>query len=224
MKTHFVWLLILVSLAFTPVLAQRRFSAAITAAPVLSHSHARQTVFLPDPANPGGPPIENTFDVRSTVGGYKAGVSVQYNLTPAWSVATGLWRYQTSTTGLFPFAPGQVSTRIIASAWQVPLVVNYRPTTRRLSPYFSVGVVGTSRRPTVYKPAEGSGFSETRVLFGKKAVSFQALVGAGVAYRLNSHVSLTLQPQLIWQFRPSGNYQQYTSYQINGQTQLVYSF
>jgi Outer membrane protein beta-barrel domain len=224
MKIRIIYAFCVLVLAQTSVAAQSRISVGITAAPVVNYSNIRQHILLPDYTNPGGQPIDNVLGSRSTTGGYVVGTSIQYNFTPAWSIASGFWLYQTRRTGTFPFTPGNLPSRIISNTFQVPLLLNYRSGTRRLSPYFSVGVVGSSNRSTLFKPVEGTAFSKTRVVFNRKAVTIQALVGAGVAYRITPHVSVTVQPLLIWHFRPSGNYDHYTAYQVNGQTQLLYTF
>ncbi|MDB5240505.1 MAG: hypothetical protein JWP57_1130 [Spirosoma sp.] len=224
MKMHIFLIVSVLLVNAIPTLAQSRFSVGITAAPVVSYTRTRQHVLLPDYVNPGGPPIDNVFDFRSTIGGYTVGGTVLYDLTPRWSVTSGVWVSQTRTTGTFPFMPGNLPARIVTSALQIPLLVNYRPSTRRLSPYFSVGVVGSSRRPTVYKPVEGAAFSTTKVTFNNGAFSTQALVGAGVSYKITPNVSLTMQPLIVWHFKPSGNFEHYIVYQINGQSQLLYTF
>ena len=53
---------------------------------------------------------------------------------------------------------------------------------------------------------------------------YRPVVGAGIAYRVNTHVSLLVQPMLIWQFRPANDYDHFVAYQLNALTQLVYSF
>ena len=224
MKTYRYCLLGLLMFLSLPSIAQKRFSFGITAAPVLSHTNARYTLFLPDG---NGQLYRDTFETRSTIGGYTVGIPIQYNITPNWSVTSGLWHTQLRSMGPFPlFQQGTtpVSARIISSSYRVPLTVNYRLTTQRLSPFFSLGTVASFRGTTRFKPEEGLGLKGSKLILGSKEVSFQALVGAGVAYQINEHWSLTAQPQLIWYFKPGGNYERYVSYQANGQVQLLYSF
>ena len=219
MKTIYCLVAGLLLTSTTLVSAQSRFSVGLTAAPVFNHSSF--TV-----ADPSGQ--LTGFDFRSDVGGAMLGLSAQYAFTPQWSLSSGVWFQQLRSTGVFPFATGIVSSRIISSVYQVPLLLNFRPTNRRLSPFFSVGTLGTFGSSTLYKPADGSGLSNSRVRFSQPFKVNVAIVGAGVAYRLTPHWSLTAQPLLIWRFKPqSGNfihYERFVSYQINGQAQLLYSF
>ena len=220
MKANHLFFLGLASLLTTSAVAQSRFSFGVTAAPVLSHSSSRFSVNLPDQ---NGQINQQIFDVRGTSGGYNVGVPVQYNLTPQWSISSGVWFSQFRSSGTYPFGNGPIPSRIISSSYKVPLLVNYRLTTRRLSPYFSIGAVGSFRGTTLYKPEAGSGVDAVKLTFGSKAVILQPLIGAGVAYRINPHWSLTAQPLLIWRFKPSSNYERFVAYQVNGQVQLLYS-
>ncbi len=201
--------------------AQGRFSLSLTGGPVLSYTSARLTLNLPDG---NGQVVPQTFDSRSATGGYVAGLSASYAFSPKWSVTSGLWYNQFRTEGVFPFASGSIPSRIITSTLQVPLIGNYRLTTRRLSPYVSAGVLGSFQQPTVYKPEAGSGFGDTKVLFGKKGPVFHPVVGAGVWYRVSRQISLMVQPTLVWSLRPAGTYERFVSYQLNGQAQLMYVF
>lgn len=94
----------------------------------------------------------------------------------------------------------------------------------RLSPYFSAGALANIRQFTILRPEAGSGLSDVKLLFGKSAVTYKAVLGAGIAYKINTHLSLIAQPLLIWNFKPNGSYEHFVSYQVNGQTQLLYSF
>ncbi len=221
MSARYCFLLGLLLAASAPIVAQNRFSFGVTAAPVLNHVSSRFSVPLPDQ---NGQLYREVFDNRSTTGGYFVGVPIRYNLTPKWSVSSGFWFNQFRSTGIYPFSISGPSARIISSSYQVPLTVDYRPSTRRLSAYFSVGAVGSYALSTVYKPEDGTGLEEIKVNFVRQKVMVQALLGAGVAYRINQQWSLTAQPQLIWYFKPRGNFERYVSYRLNGQVQLLYSF
>lgn len=223
MKLRTVYLVSLIAFLSTPTLAQRGFSVGITATPAVSHSSSRITFTLPDQS---GQLVDQTYDLRSTNWGYVAGGVLQYKFTSKWSVAGGFWYNRLSTESTFPFPVNGVSVpaRVVSSSYRVPLTLNYRLTTRRLSPYFSAGALASFSRPTLYKPEAGAGLSDVKINFGKHKATVQALVGAGVWYQLNTHLSLIVQPTLIWAFRPNRQYERFVSYQINGQTQLLYSF
>lgn len=224
MKLHFLPVLSLLTASVAPAFAQSRFSVGITAAPVLNHNRTNVTFKVPTGT---GQLMDTTFAYRSSIGGFSVGLSVQYAFTSRWSLSTGVWLTQLRTTQPFPFTSGNVPARLISSSYQIPLLLNYRLANRRLSPYVTVGALGYFGGKTTYKPVEGSGFQKTSVKFGQ-ALNVQAVVGAGVAYQLKPRWSLTVQPLLIWRFPPerkSGTrYNQYVSYQIQGQVQLAYSF
>lgn len=223
MNTRILLLLSLISTLLLPARAQSRLSVGLTAAPVLNYGHSNLTVNVPGGSGQFTP---TTFDYRSSVGGFTAGLSVRYALTPSWSLSTALWFTQLRTTQPFPFAPGNVPSRVISSSYQIPLLLNYRLTNRRLAPYFSVGALAALRGATRYKSVDRSGSIDARIKFGGP-VTVQAVVGAGVAYRLTSHWSLTAQPVLIWRFQPKQTdfvrYNQFVYYQLQGQLQLLYS-
>lgn len=220
MKVRYLLLLGLFVSTATPLIAQNRFSVGITAAPVLSHSHSNVRLTVPDQT---GQPATARLDLRSSIGGFTAGVSVQYNFSPRWSLSTGLWFNQLRTTQPSPFTPA-TRTRVISSGYQIPLLVNYRLSDRRLSPVVSAGALGYLRNNTRYKPLDGG--RDFRVKFGN-SLNVQAIVGAGASYQLTPRWSLLVQPQLIWQFRPKGDdiigYDRYVSYQLQGQVQLAYT-
>ena len=221
MKTNSYLLPGLLLALSVPTAAQSHFSIGLTAAPVLSHVSSRFSVSLPDQ---NGQLYQQTLDTKSTIGGYFVGVPVQYNITPKWSISSGLWFTQLRSTGDYLFSASGTSARIISSGYTVPLTVNYRPTTRRLSPYFSVGAVSSFQISTLYKPEAGTGLQDITLKFGKHAITVQALLGAGAAYRISPHWLVTAQPQLIWYFKPSGRFERYVSYRANGQVQVLYSF
>ncbi|WP_018622344.1 outer membrane beta-barrel protein [Spirosoma luteum] len=218
-KTYYLlvglWLL---STAF--VAAQGRFSVSATAAPAYAHLSARLNYLQPV----GNGQFESSvFSTNTSSFGYAAGVMGHYRFTPSWSVSTGVWYNRLGYEGPFPFAPGPISARIISQTTQVPLLVNYRSRQQRLSPYFSVGVLTSLRRSTLYRPDSNSGQTEAKVVFSRSD-DYRPVVGAGIAYRVSTHVSLLVQPMLIWQFRPANDYDHFVAYQLNALTQLVYSF
>lgn len=221
MKTIHCLLTGLLMLSATVGSAQSRFSVSITAAPTYTYFNSHVTLLLPDG---NGQVVPMEFFAKNSSYGYVTGMMAHYQFTPNWSVSTGFWHNRSGANGTFPFTPGNLPARIILSDSSVPLTVNYRPTTRRLSPYFSIGALGSFRGSTLYKPTDAGGFSDTKVTVGHHFLTVKALLGAGVVYKINSHLSLIAQPMLIWNFKPKGDFSHYVSYQINGQTQLVYSF
>ena len=228
MKTTIYATLVLALLSTASVLAQSRFGISISAAPTYSYANSTQTVYLPAGAVPTAPvgsigAVPVVWSIKTTAWGYVLGGMIHYQFTPNWSASTGLWytHSQRSSIDSLPYTITPIRTRI--HGLQIPLFVNYRLTSKRLSPYFSAGGLASFRQRSQATYEAGSGLS-TLSFFSGKSVSYQAVLGAGISYRLNTHLSLIAQPMLIWNFRPKGDISQYTSYQINGQTQLVYSF
>ena len=211
-------MLLLLSTAFAS--AQHRFSVSVTGGPVVSHASTKFTILLPDQS---GQPIPTTFDNRSTITGHLIGLSAHYSFTANWSISTGLWYNRLGTDGTNPFDPITTPARIISQDFQVPFFINYRLGHKRLSPYFSAGALANFRQSTIYRVESTSGQDDIKVRFGK-SMNVRAVVGAGIAYQLNSQLALIFQPQLVWHVKPKGDYERYVAYQVNGQCQLMYSF
>jgi outer membrane receptor protein involved in Fe transport len=228
MKTPIILTISLFLLSATLVSAQHRFSVGITAAPTYAYSNTTQTIYLPALYVPGTPsgstdpvPFISSGKISST--GYLAGAMLQYQFTPNWSVSTGLWYNYSSTKRIDLIFPGDIPNRITSHSLQIPLLINYRSSQKRLSPYFSVGSLANLSQHTSIQYASSSGVGDINFISGK-SIAYRAMLGAGIAYRLNQHLSLFAQPMLIWNVKPSGTYSHYVSYQINGQMQLLYSF
>ena len=228
MKTTVYLTLGLLLLTGSLVSAQSRFGFSITAAPTYAYTNSTQTVYLPAgivPTAPAGSlePVPVVWSAKVTSWGYAMGGMMHYRFSPNWSASTGLWYNQsrTSIIGSFPYAA--TPARTSSHGLQVPLFINFRPGDKRLSPYFSVGGLASFQQYTTSQIDFGSGPTEVTFRSGK-SVAYRAVAGAGVSYRFNPHLSLVAQPLLIWNFKPNGSFSKYTSYQINGQTQLVYSF
>lgn len=215
-------------LSMASVSAQSRFGFSITAAPTYSYANSTQTVYLPAVYVPTAPPgstdpVPVVWSSNNHAGGYVVGAMLHYQFSPKWSVSTGLWYNHSQINGIDSLPYTETPIRTSSHGLQVPLFVNYRLNNNRLSPYFSVGGLASFRQRTQATYEAGAGFS-TLSFFSGKAVSYRPVLGAGISYRINSHLSLLAQPILIWNFKPKGDFSEYTSYQINGQTQLVYSF
>lgn len=221
MKNYFLFPLSLLLLTTTVTLAQRRFSVGVTAAPVLAHSHSNYTFAFPGQAGAG--PDFREFDIRTTAGGATIGAAVEYAFNQHWSINTGSFYHQLRYKEPY-FTANPSSTRVTTSGWQIPLAVTYRSSTKRLSPYFSVGAVGFLPGVTVFKSLDSPNIPTSRIRF-ERPINVQALVGAGIAYQLTDRWLLSVQPTLLWHFRPKDDtfiqYNQFTAYQIQGQVRLM---
>ncbi|UFH52299.1 outer membrane beta-barrel protein [Spirosoma sp. KNUC1025] len=210
--------LLLISGAFAT--AQSRFSVSAMLAPAYSHNHTRLNLLIPD-----GMGQTTNVQVSSNTSsvGYLAGAMFQYGFSDQWSISAGFWYNRVGTDGTFPFTLNPVPVRIINQDLQIPVLLNYRLTTKRLSPYFSVGSLANFRQKTIYRDESNTGEGNARVLF-KDPVNYRAVVGVGVSYRVNQQWTLLFQPQLVWRFRPEGDFEAFTVYQLNGSFQLMYTF
>lgn len=220
MKTKLVKL-ILCLLLFTAVAsAQNRFSVSATVAPAYSYTNTRMTFVIPDR---NGQATTETSAINTSSFGYVAGLMAHHAFTPKWSISAGLWYSHIGRDGIFPLSPGNFPARIISRDLQVPLLINYRLTNKRISPYFSVGSLANLEQSTVFRSKTSAGPEKINITF-RQSTDFRAIIGAGALYKLNQRLSLLVQPQLIWRFKPTGDIDNYIVYQLNGQVQLMYSF
>lgn len=140
-----------------------------------------------------------------------AGLTVRYQFTPHWDVSIGLlYNWNSSRLNDSPNIFG--NRPFLSKAFQLPALVNYRLTTQRLSPYFSAG-----------------GFLVKSTTFNEAPIKINGVVGVGLAYRIDSGLSLLLQPTASYQFykptdEPVIQYSKYNSYSLGIQAQLSYHF
>ncbi|WP_420151061.1 outer membrane beta-barrel protein [Spirosoma sp.] len=220
MKTALYKLIPLLLLVNAFASAQTRFSVAITASPAYAHFNTSLNLLVPD-GNGQIQPIN--LSNKSSSAGFLTGFMMHYAFTPRWSVSSGLWYNRLGADGINPFVPGNFPARIISQNLQIPLLVNLRLNSRRLSPYFSLGSLANFPQSTLYRSETNAGTDKTSIRFNTPA-DFRAVVGAGVSYQLAQHWSLLFQPQLVWHFQPKGDYERFIAYQLNGHFQLMYSF
>ncbi|WP_247235976.1 outer membrane beta-barrel protein [Telluribacter sp. SYSU D00476] len=156
-----VLLLFFTGFFFNSAWAQSRFSVAPVVAPFSSYAEAR----LKEP---------HRFQYST---GLSLGATAHYHFSPVWSLATGLW-YQ------WAYVNGQTGTnfelfRIKEQYLEFPLLLNYRPTARKVSPYFSAGML-LSKQPGYYR-----------------SLVSKVQLGAGVSYQLNQRLAVVVQPTLV---------------------------
>ncbi|QDK80905.1 outer membrane beta-barrel protein [Spirosoma sp. KCTC 42546] len=217
----FVWLSILCILS--PAFGQRKFSLAVSLGYSQSHSDYKSIVPIPDPITQLSP----TELVASSNGkGYGFGLLVRYAFSPKWSVNAGIAAGQSlSAKGYF----SQNGTRISVNytnthrnefAYSIPVQINYQSSTKRLSPYFSVGASLGFRAKSYVDLGNGQ---EVAVKFGEP-VTITPGVGVGVIYRLNEHYSLLVQPGFSYNVQAHPTYVYYHAYSVGLSTQLLYTF
>lgn len=106
----------------------------------------------------------------------------------------------------------------------IPTLIHYRPSSKRLSPYFSTGIIMEKIQSKKYStpPYIKSDFME-----GKFPLTLAIAVGAGISYQVTPSLSWIIQPSLYYQVYTAQNrtiFPDYRSYKVNLQTQLSFSF
>lgn len=140
------------------------------------------------------------------------GLTAHYRLGSQWDLSVGAL-YQRSTDHMkTPQSPYGESATFTTKGVQVPVLLSYRLTDHRLSPYFSAGAL----------------FIKS-ITFTNALVKTEGLVGAGLDYRFRSGLSLLVQPTASYGiFQPVRaafpDYENYRSYSLGVQTQLILHF
>ncbi|MEZ0486080.1 outer membrane beta-barrel protein [Fibrella aquatica] len=193
----------LLGTCMTGVLAQSRVSIVPA-----YWFNATKTSYQVDVLNPNGSRTLIPADIRSTVS--SVGLTARYHVTPKWDVSVGALYYRNAARIANWQGPYGEPTPFTSEGWQVPVLVNYRLTDRRLSPYFSAGVV----------------FAKSKT-FTADHLWTEGVVGAGVDYRFNSRLSLLIQPTASYSFykpavNPASQTLNYKAYSVGAQTQLIW--
>lgn len=130
------------------------------------------------------------------------GLMVRYHFTPQWDLLVG--GLYNSNTGYIksPQSPYGESKPFTTSGVRLPVLVSYRLTNHRLSPYFSAGATFTNN-----------------TTFTEAPINTNGVVGVGLIYRFDPGVSLVLQPTASYSLTGPVNdafYQtrNYTSYSL----------
>lgn len=140
------------------------------------------------------------------------GLTVRYHFSSRWDLSVG-GLYSRNTDHIkTPQTPYSESATFTSRSVQVPVLMSYRLTTRRLSPYFSAGALFTKS-----------------ITFTQALVKTDAVIGAGLDYRFYSGLSLLLQSTASYGFSPPvpDTFRPYVNYRSNSlgvQTQLIWRF
>lgn len=140
------------------------------------------------------------------------GLTARYHFTPKWDLSVG-GLYNRSTDHIkSPLGPYGEFPPYTSQEVRVPILVSYRLTSHRLSPYFSVGTTFTKSKTFTAAPIKTDG-----------------VIGVGLNYQLHSGLSLLLQPTASYSFtKPVDDaftqFTKYSSYGIGVQTQLIWQF
>ncbi|MCF0056053.1 outer membrane beta-barrel protein [Dyadobacter sp. CY356] len=206
--SHIVMVLVVQLCSFSMVLGQGKFALSTTVAPMYRHFKSRNTIILPD--NNGG---TYTY-IDKSEGSWRGswfGLNGQYSFSPKWSATTGLW-YNKSR-----LISGNTEAR--SHNFSIPLMINFQSSTRKLSPYFSVGSLWNLETTThMYIDDIGP------VVFksGDKTFKISPTVGAGVIYNFSKHFTVIAQPTFSYVIPPVGFNSR--TYQLLFHVQLMYRF
>ncbi|GAB3170058.1 outer membrane beta-barrel protein [Telluribacter humicola] len=147
---------------FNSVWAQSKLSIAPTVAPFSSYSDSQKQNYL-------------LFKYGT---GLTIGANINYHFTPVWSLTTGYWYQWGKVKGqygdFFNFFRSQ------EEYMNIPLLLNMRPSSRKVSPYFSGGVI-LSKETGLYK----------------SRMAAKTMLGAGVSYQLSPRLTVIAQPTLV---------------------------
>lgn len=168
--------------------AQSRLSAGLLLSPFSSYA---------------GKPRDVDASFRYSTG-VSLGVQAQFDMTKKWSLASGLW-YETASVkagdGIFS-AAYRTNQHNIA----IPILLNFRPADRKVSPYFSAGTL------VVTKP-------------GERVIKAKMLLAAGISYRVNPRFTIQVQPALALGSASKVDRAVYpANRQLSLQTQILYHF
>ncbi|AUD04366.1 outer membrane beta-barrel protein [Spirosoma pollinicola] len=158
--------------------------------------------------------IQSIYD--GTIKGYDGysvassiGLNARYHFTPRWDLSAGLL-YNKTTSHLKD--PSTNDVRLGTKYIQLPILINFRSSVKRISPYFSAGAI-----------------LEKSALAGNDRVKPSAVIGIGVDYRISKNVDWLVQPTGSYLFyKPDSGwlyqFKDYNSYRIGIQTQLMFHF
>ncbi|QHV95323.1 outer membrane beta-barrel protein [Spirosoma endbachense] len=215
--TPYLTALLVGSLLTTASMGQSRFSIAPTLSP--SYQHLNWVAQVEH---------TNASKGTQTSSGISVGLTTAYAFTPKWSLSAAiLYNYSSAKLRYDNFTSIATQARRYEN-WQVPLLLNYTSSARRVSPYFSAGLLANHNYritntdtgiSSYHKIDEGT----------TNAFTLYGMVGMGVHYRVMPNLALVVQPTAAYRINtPSGDYPiAYTSwndYLLGLQTQLKISF
>jgi hypothetical protein len=202
---------------------QPTVSVSATVAPTLSYTFYKARFFYP---NSDGQVVEPVFiNGPRWARGYSAGLSAHYTYAPGWSVSSGIWFQQLTIRQARQSIAGDGTTTLHNRVVRIPLLLNYASTTKRLSPYFSFGLLTDIPIPSqVIVTRAGESTQYLRLETNRRPI-FHVLFGAGIQYKLTRRYTLLAQP--VWTYnlgQVGGASSNNASFDVSALTQLAYSF
>lgn len=223
MNTKLRLLLALLWCQTTLVFGQQTLSVSATVVPTLSHTVYKSRFFFPDS---DGQVVEPVYmNGLRWASGYSVGASIQYTYAPGWSVSSGIWFQQLTTRQARQAVAGEGTITVHKRVARIPLMLNYASSTRRLSPYFSFGLLTDLPLPSrVVVTRTGESTQYLRLDTSGRPI-FQLLFGAGLQYKLNRRYTLLAQPAWVYTIgQLGGAYTNDPAFELSVLTQLAYSF
>lgn len=217
-------LLIIVLFSASLTWGQQTLSVSATLIPTLAHTNYQQRSFYPES---DGQIVEPVFlDGGHWATGYGAGLSILYTYAPGWSISSGLAYQQTTIRQARQPLAGEGTVTFQSRFLRVPLQLNYASSTRRLSPYFSLGLLTDfpiTSRMVVTRVGESTQYLRHDPLITRPI--FQGLLGAGFRYKLGERCMGMVQPIWTYSFGQFGMARFHdTSYAFSLLTQIAYQF
>jgi hypothetical protein len=143
------------------------------------------------------------------------GLNAHYAISPQWDLSIGLLAVGLASNAKYYCSQlnQTFSQKQQTDYAQLPVLINYRLSPKRLAPYLSVGAL----------------FSNQHLTANEIGIKTSALVGIGIDYRLSPKLSLLVQPTVSSSLtRPKGDaanqFNSYHSYLVGLQTQLKWRF
>lgn len=205
------------------VWGQSRFSISLNGSPVYTHAASR--AILPIAIDPAYSTTEIVSRTRSL--GYSFGLMGHYHFSSRWSASMGIWATSfLAIKGSFSMNGTEDAVTFhnnhpFRYGYRVPVLLNYQASSKRISPYFSIGT-SVNFRQTSYAFVNGQ---EIPVKIGRAITSGPLLVGAGAIFQLKPPLSLLIQPMLEYSLKAKPNNFIYSrSYTLNLQAQMRYRF
>jgi hypothetical protein len=217
--------LLLVLLWFPATLSysQKKLSVSATIAPAISRTVYLSRYLYP---NSDGQIVEPVYlNGRRWSAGYSAGVSFIYSYAPGWSVSSGVWFNELTTRQARQAIVGDGTVTLRKRVARLPILLHYASSTKRLSPYFSFGLLTDIPVPSrVIVDRTGESTQYLRLELSQRPI-FNLLLGAGMQYQLTNQLRLMAQPVWIYKMGQLGGASTNdTSFELSVLTQLAYSF
>lgn len=209
-------------LLIVPVaVGQRTVALSAIAAPTYTTTnYARQTLY-PDSDGQIVEPVHLAGSRGS--GGFTAGISVLYTYAPGWTFSTGLlYRQSIMRQERLPIA-GEGATRVNSRSVRVPVAINFRPSIKPVSPYFSLALLTDFPLTTrLIAARDGEPTQQLRVR-NTLNPTFSAQLGAGGYCQLTDRYALIAQPTLAYTVGRFGGATTFSpSFELGLQLQVVY--